>query len=239
MPMSYGFHSPRQILVLFLGTTLVLLVGLGWFGLRSFERDRAVTAQRVRDQLDNSADLIAAEIRQSLAETEERLTRLSLLPADAVQDAAREYAKGLGQDALVMVFEPEAVRAYPAGRLLYFPALAVAEDLSTQPFATGEMLDFDYKPSFVDGMGSPMVFPAMWELARSLLEGSLVVSLKNTAEAVKLLIENNNVIAEGAGAATVAAAIHNEIGAKKIVCVISGGNIDTEKIIKILQDIVP
>lgn len=142
MPMSFGFHSPRQILVLFLGTTLVLLVGLGWFGLRSFERDRAVTAQRVRDQLDNSADLIAAEIRQSLAETEERLTRLSLLPADAVQDAAREYAKGLGQDALVMVFEPEAVRAYPAGRLLYFPALAVSEDLSTQPFAAGEMLEF-------------------------------------------------------------------------------------------------
>jgi len=65
----------------------------------------------------------------------------------------------------------------------------------------------DYKPSFVDGIGSPSIFADMWEQASKLLDGSLVVTLEQVATSIRLLAERNRVIAEGAGAASVAAAL--------------------------------
>lgn len=94
----------------------------------------------------------------------------------------------------------------------------------------------DYTPSFVDGIGSASVLAEMWPLAKSLLDGSLVMSLGEVAEAVRILAERNRVIAEGAGATPVAAALaEREKGTLngKIVCVVSGGNIDLEKLRKI------
>jgi threonine dehydratase len=99
----------------------------------------------------------------------------------------------------------------------------------------GEMTKIDYQPSFVDGIGSGSVLPDMWELARSLLDGSLVMSLADVAEAVRVLAERNRVIAEGAGATSVAAALAGKAGSGKVVCVISGGNIDFEKLVKIFK----
>jgi threonine dehydratase len=99
----------------------------------------------------------------------------------------------------------------------------------------GEMTKIDYQPSFVDGIGSGSVLPDMWELARTLLDDSIVMSLADVAEAVRLLAERNRVIAEGAGATPVAAALSGKAGAGKIVCVVSGGNIDFEKLVKIFK----
>lgn len=142
MALRHGFRPPRHLLVLFLGTTFVLLAGLGWLGWRSFQQDRAVEVQRVRDRLESATDLIAAEIRQNLAEVEEQLTRLSLLPAADVDEAGSAYSKDLGEDALIVVFESAAVRAYPSQRLLYYPALAAPEEPGGQQFAEGEVLEF-------------------------------------------------------------------------------------------------
>ncbi len=105
--------------------------------------------------------------------------------------------------------------------------------------AAGHSVRVDYTPSFVDGIGGPNVFPAMWELSRDLLDGSLVVSLEETAIALKFLAERNQVIAEGAGATSVAAALAGEAGTGNVVCVISGGNIDFEKLSKILHGEIP
>jgi threonine dehydratase len=96
----------------------------------------------------------------------------------------------------------------------------------------GEPVEIDYVPSFVDGIGAPTVFPEMFELARELLDGSLVVSVDETAAAVRLLIERNRVVAEGAGAAPVAAALSRT---GKVACVVSGGNIDTSTLREILE----
>jgi threonine dehydratase len=79
----------------------------------------------------------------------------------------------------------------------------------------------------------------MWPLARTLLEGSLVVSLPQVADALRLLAERNRVIAEGAGAASVAAALAHPLDGHKIVCVVSGGNIDTAKLVRILDGEIP
>lgn len=93
----------------------------------------------------------------------------------------------------------------------------------------------NYQPSFVDGIGSGGVLDDMWPLAKSLLDGSLVVSLAQVAEAVRLLAERNRVIAEGAGATPVAAALAGKAEGAKLVCIVSGGNIDFEKLIKIFK----
>jgi threonine dehydratase len=97
----------------------------------------------------------------------------------------------------------------------------------------------DYRPSFVDGIGGKSVLPEMWPLVRRLLDGSLVVSLEAVAGAIRLLAERNRVVAEGAGAAPVAAALRGGAGAGKVVCVVSGGNIDAAKLALILQGAVP
>lgn len=78
----------------------------------------------------------------------------------------------------------------------------------------------------------------MFKRAQKLLDGSLVVSVQETAAAVKLLAERNRVIAEGAGAVSVAAALkyYSKYNWKRIVCIISGGNIDMDKFASILQN---
>jgi threonine dehydratase len=93
----------------------------------------------------------------------------------------------------------------------------------------------DYKPSFVDGIGSSSVLDDMWPLAQSLLDGSIVMALADVAEAIRLLAERSRIIAEGAGATSVAAAMSGNAGRGKIACVVSGGNIDFEKLTKILR----
>jgi threonine dehydratase len=98
----------------------------------------------------------------------------------------------------------------------------------------GEPVKIDYKPSFVDGIGSGSVLAEMWPVARSLLDGSFVMSLSDVAEAVRILAERNRVIAEGAGATPVAAAMAGKESGKT-VCVVSGGNIDLEKLAKIFR----
>jgi threonine dehydratase len=105
--------------------------------------------------------------------------------------------------------------------------------------AAGAPARVTYTPSFVDGMGGPFVLTEMWPLASTLLAGSLVVSLEQVAAALRLLAERQRVIAEGAGAAPVAAALAGKAGGGKVVCVVSGGNIDTARLVRILQGQVP
>jgi threonine dehydratase len=95
--------------------------------------------------------------------------------------------------------------------------------------AAGAPQNVEYQPSFVDGIGSRTVFPTMFEHARKLLDGSLVVTLKEAAEAMKLVAERNRVIIEGAAACAVAAARSGRAGSGKVVAIVSGGNIDLDK----------
>lgn len=118
-----------------------------------------------------------------------------------------------------------------------------AEVQTAAPFAAsltaGSPQTITHTPSFVDGIGGKSMLPEMWPLAKRVLAGSLVVSLPEVADAVKLLVERNHVVAEGAGAVPVAAALAGKAGRGKIVCVVSGGNIDTGKLATILAGGVP
>ncbi len=97
-------------------------------------------------------------------------------------------------------------------------------------FAKGSAQVFsDWKATFVDGAGGKSVFPRMWQRMRPVVEGSIVVSLDETKRAMRLMAEKARVIAEGAGALALAAALTGKAGSGPIVAVVSGGNIDLAK----------
>jgi threonine dehydratase len=100
--------------------------------------------------------------------------------------------------------------------------------------AAGAPCTVEYKPSFVDGIGSKMVFASMFERAGRLLDGSLVVTLAEAARAMKLVAERNRVIVEGAAACAVAAALSGRAGSGKVVAIVSGGNIDLDKFAQVV-----
>jgi threonine dehydratase len=109
----------------------------------------------------------------------------------------------------------------------------------TAALADGRPRPVDYEASFVDGSGSPALLPQMWQLARQVLDGAFAVSLEETAAAVRVLAERARVVAEGAGALALAAALGGRAGSGNVVCIVSGGNIDTPKLVKILGGEIP
>jgi threonine dehydratase len=125
-----------------------------------------------------------------------------------------------------------AVRAKRPGCRIYAAEVATAAPL-TASLAAGSAVVVDYQPSFVDGIGSKTVFPQMLERARALIDSSLVAELAEVAAAMRLLAERNHVIAEGAGACPVACALAGKAGGGKVVCVVSGGNIDLGTLCKV------
>jgi threonine dehydratase len=108
----------------------------------------------------------------------------------------------------------------------------------TAALAAGEPTRVTRTPSFVDGIGGMGVLAEMWPLVSTLLSGALVSSVEEIAAAVKLLIERARTVAEGAGAASLAAALRHRVGGN-VVCVVSGGNIDATKLATILSGGVP
>ncbi len=124
-----------------------------------------------------------------------------------------------------------ALRARAPGCEVYACEVETAAPLAAS-LAAGEPVEIEHRPSFVDGIGGPRVFPEMFALARELLDGSLVVGLEAVAAAIRLLVERNRIVAEGAGAVPVAAALSRT---GKVVCVVSGGNIDTAALRQILE----
>jgi threonine dehydratase len=127
-----------------------------------------------------------------------------------------------------------AVKALRPETLVYAVEPATGAPL-TASLAAGELRKIDYEPSFVDGSGSPAVLPKMWELARGALDGAVSVSITDTAAAVRLLAERARVVAEGAGALSLAAALAGHGGTGTVVCIVSGGNIDSSKLATILS----
>ena len=103
----------------------------------------------------------------------------------------------------------------------------------------GRPMSIEYVPSWVDGIGGPRVEPEMFELATELLAGSLLVSLEEVARAIRLLVERVRVVAEGAGGAAVAAATSGAGVGRRVVAVVSGGNLDASTLSAILAGDLP
>jgi len=128
-------------------------------------------------------------------------------------------------------------RAKPSVRMLAVESEA-AQPL-TAALSVGRPAKVTHTPSFVDGIGSGIVLDEMWPLLRQMVDQALCVSLAEIADAIRLLAAKHHVIAEGAGAAPVAAALSGRAGKGNIVCVISGGNIDAARLAAILTGQMP
>jgi threonine dehydratase len=106
---------------------------------------------------------------------------------------------------------------------------------ATATLRAGVPTAVEYTPSFVDGSGSRELIPRVWEQASQLLDGAVAMPIPAVAEAVRVIAERTRVIAEGAGALAVAAAMGGHLdGAKRAVCIVSGGNIDPAVLSRIL-----
>jgi threonine dehydratase len=131
-----------------------------------------------------------------------------------------------------------AVRALRPDTKVYACEVETAAPLSAS-LTAGRAMSCDYTPSFVDGIGGKSVLAEMWPLVSTLLDGALTVSLAEIADAMRRLVERNRIVAEGAGAASVAAALKGVSDARRVVCVVSGGNIDPAKLARILVGEMP
>ncbi len=100
----------------------------------------------------------------------------------------------------------------------------------------GEPTGVDYEPSFVDGAGSRRVLDSMWPRVMPLVDDAFAVAIADTAAAVRMLAERVRVLAEGAGALATAAALAGRAGSGKVVCIVSGGNINLTKLAEILTE---
>jgi threonine dehydratase len=94
----------------------------------------------------------------------------------------------------------------------------------------------DWQASFVDGAGGKSVTDRMWQRMRPITDGTITVTLKQTADAMRLIAEKSRTIAEGAGALALAAALSDRSLEGPIVCVVSGGNIDLGKFSELVKD---
>ena len=117
---------------------------------------------------------------------------------------------------------------------IFTAEVATAAPLAAS-LAAGSPTVIDYQPSWVDGIGARAVFPQMFERARALIDGSLIADLDSVANALRLLAQHNHIIAEGAGACPVACALSGAAPPGKLVCIISGGNINLSKLATILS----
>ena len=118
-----------------------------------------------------------------------------------------------------------AVKALRPGTRIFTAEPATAAALAAA-FAAGKPTDVDYQASFVDGSGSRRVLDTMWPQVAPLVDGALSIPVAEVAAAVRLLAERARVIAEGAGALALAAALSGRAGSGRVVCIVSGGNIN-------------
>jgi threonine dehydratase len=125
--------------------------------------------------------------------------------------------KSLSPDVRIVTAEPETGAALHAA------------------LAAGGPTDVDYQPSFVDGSGSRRVLDPMWPRLQEVVDEAVAVPLADTEAAVRTLAERVRVIAEGAGALSTAAALAGRAGSGKVVCVVSGGNINLATLAQIIN----
>src|SRR3954453_12311286 len=134
-----------------------------------------------------------------------------------------------GAGSAIKALKPE-VKIFGAEPETAAPAALSFEKGSPQVFA-------NWEASFVDGAGGQSVFPRMWERMRPLVDGYIVVSLEETKRAMRLMAEKARVIAEGAGALPLAAALTGKAGRGPIVAIVSGGNIDLKKFCELIASV--
>jgi len=128
-----------------------------------------------------------------------------------------------------------AIRAIRPATKVYAVEVETAAPLAAS-LAAGRPVTVDMQHSFIDGIGSKTVIPAMFDRAKELLAGSLTASVDETRAALRVMVERNHVVPEGAGAVALAVARSGRAGTGRIACVVSGGSIGRQELAALLTD---
>ena len=106
-------------------------------------------------------------------------------------------------------------------------------------FAAGAPAEIEFETSFVDGAGGRALLPTMWDRASGLVDAATAIPLDEVAAAMRALASRARVVAEGAGALALAAAIRGDAGEGRVVCIVSGGNVDAAVLAAVLAGETP
>jgi threonine dehydratase len=121
--------------------------------------------------------------------------------------------------------------------------VVTAEPATAAPLAAslaaGEPREIEYATSFVDGAGGRALLPTMWDKARELVDAAVAIPLDEVANALRILAARARVVAEGAGGLALAAALRGDAGEGRVVCIVSGGNIDAAVLARVLAGETP
>jgi threonine dehydratase len=109
----------------------------------------------------------------------------------------------------------------------------------TAALAAGRIVEIETRPSFIKSIGGPSLLPQIWPVVSELIDGAVTISLDQVTEAMRLLFAKAKVVAEGAGAASLAAALSSDRAKGNVVCIVSGGNIDAEAYRTVLAGGIP
>jgi threonine dehydratase len=109
----------------------------------------------------------------------------------------------------------------------------------TAALNAGRIVEIETKPSFIKSIGGPSLLPQIWPVVSELIDGAVTVSLDQVTESMRLLFAKAKVVAEGAGAASLAAALSSDRAGGNVVCIVSGGNIDAEAYRTVLAGGIP
>jgi threonine dehydratase len=127
-----------------------------------------------------------------------------------------------------------AVRALKPEVRIIACELASAHPLKAA-FAAGGPAETPHAPGFVSGVGFGTVLPEMWPLSSTMIDEVITVSLAEVAAAIRTMVAHNHVVAEGAGAVSVAAALSGRYAESNVCAVVSGGNLDGSMLVDILE----
>jgi threonine dehydratase len=108
--------------------------------------------------------------------------------------------------------------------------------------AAGEPVNVEVKPTLADGLAVSRVGPRAFEVARPLVDRVVTVGEADLAIAMLRMIELDKRIVEGAGAAPLApflaaklSARLPELAGKRVVLVLSGGNVDLNTLDRVIE----
>jgi threonine dehydratase len=130
------------------------------------------------------------------------------------------------------------VRSWSGRRAEVIGIQAEGADAFTRSWRTGTRVETDGVSTFAEGMATRVTFDLTFDILRHELDDIVTLSEAELADGVRLALETTHNLAEGAGGAALAAAVklQDRLRGKRVVCVMSGGNIDRATLMRILGE---
>lgn len=128
------------------------------------------------------------------------------------------------------------VRSGIGSRAKVIGVQAERADAFTRSWRSGTRVVGDKADTFAEGMATRVTFDLTFDLLKRQLDDIVTLSEAELADGVRLALRTTHNLAEGAGASPLAAAkkIRDQLAGKRVVCVMSGGNIDQATLKKVL-----